>query len=129
MIRKHKYLILLFSLIIILFGYAISQNHETTFYIGIANPSDDIDMLVQIDDHIILRDTLEYSPYNYTTVKENLKGGFHTLVVKSAEGDIIKKRSFLLLLNQNVIIEYFPKTSSQKPDLRIDNQISPFHYE
>lgn len=129
---KRKYIIGAVILIILIVGvYLFSRKLETTIYIGISNPSENIDLLVRIDDSKIFSDTIEYNPFKYVIIKQHLKGGFHKLYVHSHKENLTKEKNIFLLFNQHVVIEYFPKSddNEERTSFFIRNRLTPFYLE
>lgn len=129
---KRKYFIGAVILIILLIGvYLFSRKVETAIYIGIANPSENIELLVKIDDSKIFSDTIGYNPFNYAIIKVHLKGGFHKLYVHSNKDDLTTEKDIFLLFKQHVVIEYFPKSDDNKEraSFFIRNRLTPFYME
>lgn len=131
MIAKKKYIIISLALILTVIGYLSLKEKETVFYIGISNPSEDIDIMIKLDNERVLEDTLEYNPYNYTIVKRRLRGGFHNLSVKSNKVNLEKEKTLFLLLKQHVVVEYFPESDDMKEEASfcIRSRLSPFYLE
>lgn len=118
-------------IILIIGGYLFARKVETTIYLGIANPSQKMDLLVKIDDRSVFSDTIGYNPFKYIIIKEHLRGGFHKLYVHSNKEHLTAERNILIIFNQHVVIEYFPKDEQNQigKSLSIRNRLSPFYLE
>lgn len=129
--KKSRYIIGFVGLIIVVIGlYLFLRKVETTFYIGIANQAKNIDLQIKIDNNKIFNDTIKYNPFKYIIIKKQLKGGFHKLEVQSVKANLSVEKTILLILNQHVIIEYFPKGSDKEgASFFIRNRLHPFYLE
>ncbi len=129
---KGKYIIGVVILILLIVSVNLSSRKlETTIYIGVSNPSENIDLLVRIDGSKIFDDTIKYNPVKYVIIKENLKGGFHKIYVHSDKENLTKEKSIFLLFGQHVVIEYFPKNNENEEgsNFFIRNRLTPFYLE
>ena len=129
--KKHKYIVGVAALIIVVIVlFLFLRKVETTFYIGIANPSKNIDVQVKIDNNKLFSDTINYNPFKYIIIKKQLKGGFHKLKVHSVKANLSVEKTLFLIFNQHVIIEYFPEgRNKESASFFIRNSMHPFYLE
>ncbi len=120
------------GLIIALCGiYFYSRNPETTIYIGMANPSENMDILVKIDDNTIFDNTISYR-FQYNIRKVPLKTGFHKVYVHSNSKGLTTEKEIFLLFKQHLVIEYYPQTNDNNKkngSFYIRNRLNPFYLE
>lgn len=127
MADKKKIIISISLLILLTCFFLIPFNIPV--YIGIGNPSDDIDVHVKIDDITVFNDTLAYHPYNYIKIDKRLKNGFHTIEVSSDKIKLTETKRLFVLMNRYIVIQYFPKEMNEKAVLCIEAYSVPFYYE
>lgn len=95
-----------------------------------ANPSEDIDLLVKIDDKIVFEDTLAYEPFKINKLKFNLRGGVYNLLVQSNKAGLSEDKTILILFNQHILVDYYPASNEteEQGSFYIKNSLSPFDY-
>lgn len=125
--KRKAFLIIIISFLLLLV-YLFLREKETTFYIGISNPANPIDLNVVVDDTIILNDSIEYNPYKFTIVKKNFRGFMQKISISSNLANKTLEKNMLLVFNQHIIIEYFPDEKGEG-FFDIRNQIKPFYLE
>jgi hypothetical protein len=98
---------------------------------GIANPSEEMDLFVKVDNRILFNDTLTYHPYKYKIKEERFKAGVYKLLVQSKKEGLLQEKNILILFNQHIVVEFYPKTDDLdgKQIFLIRNRLSPFYFE
>lgn len=105
--KKAYYAGALLLIILTIVFFLLAKQNETTIYIGIANPSEDIDLTVKIDGKQIFNDTIAYNPFQMKILKEHFKGGVHELYVYSNKANLTEERYIFLLFDQHILIDYY----------------------
>jgi hypothetical protein len=125
-----KPIIILATILGLLVIYLLIEK-ETYFYIGIANPSENIDLEVSFDGQLLHSDTLKYNPFSYIIIKKKVRGGVHKLTVKSNKADLLSKRNLVFLFKHHIVIEYYPELDYYETEssFLIRNRLKPFYLE
>ena len=100
--------ILLLIILMLTFSF---MKMRTNIYIGdysYHNIYPKIDFQLEIDNKLILNDSLSCNPFNSIKIKENLRFGFHRVNISSESANINQEKKIFLLPNQYILIEFFP---------------------
>lgn len=109
--------------------FVCCKKNEMTIYLGIANPSESIDLSISIDGVQIFKDTIYYEHYKTKIIKENLSSGIYKVKVKSNKVNTVEERSIILMSDLHVLIDYYPKVGDSKETsgFYIEKSNTPFH--
>jgi hypothetical protein len=101
---RNKYMFIGIILLVFIFTFFI--NREITVYVGIANPSSDVDITLKIDGETILeKENIQYNPYGYKIEKVRVRGGLHKITVSTSKGGLKVEKRLIVFMNQQEIMK------------------------
>ena len=130
--KKGKFIFgIILGLVLIFVVINFFMVKEITVYMGIANPSKNIDMLLKLDQDTIYNDTLEYNPFKYVVKRVRMKGVIHKLYIKSSNKNIEKETNLLVFFDQHLVVEFLPAGIDNKEEaiFFVRNRLTPFYLE
>ena len=127
--KLKKVAIVISALLIAVAVYLFSRKNKIKLYLHIANPSENIDLSVKIDNRQIFNDSLHYHPYKATIIEENLRLGTHTVSVSSRKAGVRDRRKIFVFFDQYIFVQYYPKDGLNEKGFDIDNFFKPIYFE
>ena len=105
------------------------KKNEIIINIGLANPSDNIDLSISLDEIQIFNDSIYYEHYKLKTIKKNLPCGIYKLKIESNKVNTVEERNIILICDLYILIDYYPKVGDSKETsgFYIEKSIAPFY--
>jgi len=109
------------------------QGKTVNVYIGVANEyhSNGVNILLKINNVMVWENKIYSGLNNYTKFCESFKFGYNTIEVTSKNRNLLVKKVVFVSINQHIVIEYFPPSTSSgsKELISVEIRSGKFYYE